>query len=261
MLPKSVRQILSSPIPGIVDGYRYWRRHGARIRRARLYYQCAAGLTQRRVRGWENRSLRLFRRAATELRGLASGVSEGSAEWARTAQLMLRLARAPYRTVAVALARLVGTVAALALVVVLAGSAVSPSFRGRIFPRDLAEGRPWTASGSDEGMPENGIGPASDGNMFFHTKHSDRPWVEIDLGAEHTIRGILVMNRANCCQDRAIPLNFEVLDGSGWRLVAQRRMPFVTWKYDVEPVRARRVRFVHAGTGFLHLKRISIYGQ
>jgi hypothetical protein len=69
--------------------------------------------------------------------------------------------------------------------------------------------------------PEAPKGPASDGSTFIHTTFSDHPWIEIDLGAEHTLRSILVENRADCCQDRALPLNFEVFDGAAWRLVTQ----------------------------------------
>ncbi|HEX7500140.1 MAG TPA: hypothetical protein VF524_07510, partial [Polyangia bacterium] len=233
MWSKLVRQLL--PIPTLVGSYRYWRQYGARIRRARVFYQYAAGLTRRRVHDWEKRSLRLFRRAIIDLKDLTTGLGDGPPEWARSAHLALRLARAPYRTLAAALARLLGVVAALALVVLLTASALSPGIRGRLFPRDLAQGRRWTACSSDDGMPKSGVGPSSNGNMFFHTTAVDRAWVEIDLGAEHAIRGLLVMNRADCCQERALPLNFEIFDGTGWRLVAQRRVPFATWKYDVDP--------------------------
>jgi hypothetical protein len=70
-----------------------------------------------------------------------------------------------------------------------------------------------------------------------------------------------VDNRTDCCQERALPLNFEIFDGKGWRLVAQRRAAFSVWKVDVAPVRARRVRFRRPGTGYFHLKRVSVYGQ
>ena len=259
MWSKFVRQLF--PLPMLVGGYRYWRQHGARIRRAHVFCQYAAGLTRRRVRGWETRSLRMFRRAITELRELTAGLGDGAPEWARNARFALRLARAPYRAFARASARLLGVLIALVLVVLLAASALSPSVRAHLFPRDLAQGRPWTVCSSDHGMPASGVGPSSDGNMFFHTTVFDHPWVEIDLGAEHVIRGLVVMNRSDCCQERALPLNFEIFDGTGWRLVAQRRVPFATWKYDFDPVRARRVRFLHPGTAFFHLKRISIYGQ
>jgi hypothetical protein len=60
-----------------------------------------------------------------------------------------------------------------------------------------------------------------------------------------------------------MPLNVEIFDTelNRWRLIAQRRSPFSVWEHDVDPVRARLVRVRLAGFGFLHLKRVSIYGQ
>ena len=97
--------------------------------------------------------------------------------------------------------------------------------------------------------------------MFFHTQSSNNPNVEIDLGDEHVIRGVLVENRADCCQERALPLNVEVWKDGAWQLIAQRRTAFTTWAYDVEPVRARRIRFLRPSVSFFHLKRISVFGQ
>jgi len=133
--------------------------------------------------------------------------------------------------------------------------------RARFFPRDLAAGRPWLASDADPGYPSSGAGPSTDGPALFHTSGLDRPWVEIDLGREHVITGVRVENRKDCCQERALPLNFEVFDGQDWRLVVQRRTTFSTWTCDFAPVRARRVRLLRPGQGNFHLRRISVYGR
>ena len=263
-MPSSLlRQVLRSPVRSLADGYRHWRRHGACIRRAGVLCQCADGIRLRHVRGWEERSLRLYRRATALLRDLATGDGQGeeSQDWARSAHRALWLVQEPYRALAAACARSTGLLAVATLLIVLAVSAISQDFRARLFPRDLAQGRPWTASSADPGYAASGVGPSSDGPLFFHTTFLNHPSVEIDLGAEHVIRGILVENRSDCCQERALPLNVEIFDGSAWQLVAQRRAAFATWKYDLGPVRARKVRLLHAGTDFLHLKRVSIYGQ
>jgi hypothetical protein len=149
----------------------------------------------------------------------------------------------------------------MALLVVLTGSAPSPGFRARLFPRDLAAGRPWDAGTGDLGLPASGVGPASDGPLFFHTREVQNPALEIDLGGEHVTRSVLVENRADCCQERALPLNVEIWTGNAWRLIAQRHAAFKVWKYDVGPVRASKIRFRHPGFNYLHLKRISVYGQ
>jgi hypothetical protein len=137
----------------------------------------------------------------------------------------------------------------------------SSTVRARLFPRDLAAGRPWTASNADLGLPGSGVGPASEGPLFFHTSVLHDPWVEIDLGDEHVIRSVRVANRTDCCAERALPLNVEIFDGKGWRLVAQRRTAFSVWTDDIGPVRARRIRLLRPGTAYFHLKSIQVFGQ
>jgi hypothetical protein len=239
-----------------------------------MFCEVADGLRLRRPRGWEARSRRLYRHAVATLGELVPAYAEGAAaapspgqagpapsDPALDARRALRRGTAPYRGFIAALARLL---AGLLLVVLLglgAAAAVSPAFRLRLFPRDLAAGRPWNAGSGDLGMPASGVGPSSDGNLFFHTGVVKNPAVEIDLGGEHVVRSILVENRTDCCQERALPLDVETWDGRGWRLVAERRAAFKVWEYDVGPVRTSRIRFRHPGTGYFHLKRISVYGQ
>jgi hypothetical protein len=156
----------------------------------------------------------------------------------------------------VALALIVLGYAALAV-----GSIFSVNLCARLFPRDLAANRPWVAINAEPGYPSSGTGPSTDRPTLFHTTFVDRPWIEIDLGGEHTITGLLVENRADCCKERALPLNFEVFRNGAWQLVAQRRAPFSTWSYDLRPVRASHVRVLRPGQNFLHLRRISVYGR
>ena len=145
--------------------------------------------------------------------------------WSQSAERAVRQARAPYRGLAAALvmisvALLVGVVGSVSL-----ACAVSPALRVRLFPRDLARRRPWVASSADPGYASSGNGPSSSGPLFFHTTSSDHPWLEIDLGAEHLIRSVLVKNRADCCQKRALPLNVEILDGQSWKLIGSAAFP------------------------------------
>jgi hypothetical protein len=261
MLTRHFRQAFRSPLPALASGFRFWWEHGARVRRARALCQCGDGLRLRRPPGWERRSLRLYRLSAQtlgELAGAGEAVAEDPALSARRA---LRRATFPYRAFFASLAKLAVLLAAAALLVLLAGNALSSGFSARLFPRDLAAGRPWNAGTGELGMPASGVGPASDGPLFFHTREVRNPTLEIDLDGEHLIRSVLVENRADCCQERALPLNVEIWNGSAWQLIAQRRTPFKVWKYDVGPVRAGKIRFRHPGTNYLHLKRISVFGQ
>jgi hypothetical protein len=261
MLTRHLRQALQSPLPLLASGLRHWRRHGARIRRARVLCQCGDGLRLRRWPAWEERARRLYRRSTGTLGALAGAEPEAQLAPALAARRALHRATAPYREFLVGLIQAAALLAAALLLVLGTASAVSPRVRGRLFPRDLAAGQPWVASSSHEGLPVSSIDPRSAGPMFFHTQASNNPNVEIDLGADHVIRGVLVENRADCCQERALPLNVEVWKDGAWQLIAQRRTAFTTWAYDVAPVRARRIRFLRPGVSFLHLKRISVFGQ
>jgi hypothetical protein len=266
MLFKLIRQAILSPLPTVLGGLRFWREYRARIRRARVLCQCADGLRLRRVRDWKPRSDRVYRRAASGLRELVPvelAPVEGDAEtdWANVAHCTLRQARKPIRALTAGLAVIASALALATAIVLLVGCAISPNLRGRMFPRDLAAGRPWFVNSTALGVPGSGRGPASDKDVFFHSGGGADPYVEIDLGAEHVIRSLLVQNRTDCCKERALPLDVRVLKGNTWQLVAERRSPFSSWEYDIAPVRAQKIRFQRPGTDFFHLKRISVYGQ
>jgi hypothetical protein len=255
-------QALPSPLPLLAAALRTFWRHGGRIRRARVLAECADGLRLRRVAGWEARSGRLYRRSIKTLGALAATEGEAGEDPGLAARRALREATAPYRALFPAGLTYAGLLAAVALLLLLAAGIFSSSFRTWLFPRDLAAGRPWTASNADFGFPTSSNGPAaSDKTVFFHTSVQRDPWVEIDLGAEHVIRGLRVENRTDCCQERALPLNVEVWDGHAWQLVFQRRAAFSVWRENIGPVRARRIRFLRPGTDYFHLKSIRIYGE
>jgi hypothetical protein len=256
-----VRQALRHPIKTLLDSYAYWREHGSRVRHARVLCRCGDTMRIRRVRGFEQRAPGLYRRARRSLEGLAAPAASPAEDPGRTAHQALAIAQRPYRAAAQA-ATVVGlALAVLAFAVVATGSLFSDGMRARFFPRDLAAGQPWTASSSEHGFPSSGQGPSTEGLTLFHTKFENRPWIEIDLGGEHIISGFSVGNRTECCKERALPLNFEIFDGRGWRLIAQRRTPFSTWHCDIDMVRAQRVRILRPGDTFLHLQRISVYGR
>jgi hypothetical protein len=258
---KTLRQAILSPLPTVFDGLRFWRQHRLRIRRARVLCEFADGLRLRRVPAWELRSRRVYRRAASGLRELAPCESAAEADWAEIAHRALVRAQEPIRALVAGLAVIASALAVVAAVVLTLACAVSPNLRSRLFPADLAAGKAWIASSAAFGFPASGLGPSSDGPLFFHTAVVNDPFVEIDLGAEHVIRSIEIENRADCCKERALPLHVKVLTGDTWQLVAERRAWFSIWNYDITPVRAQKLRFERPGTDLFHLKRISVYGQ
>ena len=261
MWTKLLRQALLSPASTAIAGYGFWRQNHRRIRHARVLCQSADGLRLRRARNWEIRSDRLYRRAARGLQGLAEFEADAAEDWARTASRTLTHAEQPILALAASLIVFAGALAVTASIFVLVGCALSTNLRSRLFPHDLAAGKPWAVSSTESGHPDRGIAPSSESNLFFHTAFVDSPYVEIDLGAEHIIRSLLVENRTDCCKERALPLDVKILEGDTWRLVAERRSPFSTWRYDIDPVRARKIRFQRPGSDYFHLKRISVYGQ
>jgi hypothetical protein len=255
------RARLARVVGAVGAGWRFHRVHGARYRRAGALCLTADLMEVRRPHDWERRAERLYRRAARDLDTMAEpGAPDAVA--ARHAHRSLTTASRPYRRLAAALAVLASAAALLLALLVLLACLISPALRVRLFPRDLAAGRPWVASSAVPPNHRSGVGPSTrKDDLFFHTDHSDHPWVEIDLGKPRTIRSLLVENRLDCCWERALPLDFEVedLETHQWRKVAQRRAGFHVWTHQIAPVKARQVRFRLAGVGVLHLRRISLY--
>jgi hypothetical protein len=127
--------------------------------------------------------------------------------------------------------------------------------------RDLALGRPYKTSSLYPGVgcksPEQDC-PESP-FFFFHTMDDERPWVEFDLGGKRRMSAIKLVNREDCCAERAVPLAVEVsMDGKTWREVARRTEVFNTWYKDFPTVSARYVRVIGLRKSPLHLKRVAI---
>jgi len=127
--------------------------------------------------------------------------------------------------------------------------------------RDLAIGRPYKTSSVYPGVgcksPEQDC-PESP-FYFFHTMDDDRPWIEFDLGGKRRVSAIKLVNREDCCAERAAPLAVEVsMDDKTWREVARRTEVFNTWYKEFPTVSARYVRVIGLHKSPLHLKRVAI---
>ncbi|MEY4582148.1 MAG: hypothetical protein RL701_6851 [Pseudomonadota bacterium] len=125
---------------------------------------------------------------------------------------------------------------------------------------DLALGKPWRASTSAfQCHPKDMECGGARSEIFFHTAEENKPWVEIDLGSPQTFSVIEVVNRDDCCQERATPLIVEVgNDQNNWTEVAKRTEQFRTWETAIKPTTARYVRLrVDRRTSF-HLVRVSV---
>jgi hypothetical protein len=127
---------------------------------------------------------------------------------------------------------------------------------------DLAAGKPWRASSAlDKCKPQEHYCASARTDIFFCTIEEPNPWVEIDLGQATTFSEIEVVNRSDCCPDRAVPLAAEVsLDQSTWREVARRQDTFSVWRAKFAPQKARYVRLRALRRTILHLEKVSVRG-
>jgi hypothetical protein len=138
--------------------------------------------------------------------------------------------------------------------------AVVSSARKAMQGPDLLSGKPWVASSKAyECHPKDMECGGARSAMFFHTTEEDKPWVEFDLGSAQSFTRLEVVNREDCCPERAVPLIVEVSDDKAkWREIARRTDNFREWETTVAPTKARYVRLrVDRRTSF-HLVRVSL---
>jgi hypothetical protein len=123
---------------------------------------------------------------------------------------------------------------------------------------DLAAGKPFRLSSTWPGWAACVANNGCNG-LLLHTETENNPWVEIDLGARQEVHRIEVINRGDCCADRATPLAVEVsTDGSSWSEVARSVQDFGSWKTNFPPHVARYVRLRVLKRSVLHLQAIAV---
>jgi len=95
----------------------------------------------------------------------------------------------------------------------------------------------------------------------FHTIEGTDQRATIDLGASHRISRVVVYNRTDCCQDRAVPLRVDVsIDGKNFKEVARRNEVFPeSWTADFSSTKARYVRLVNLSKTYFHLSEVEVY--
>jgi hypothetical protein len=127
--------------------------------------------------------------------------------------------------------------------------------------RDVARGRPWTASSKySEGGCESPLQRCSGSPFFFfHTEEEHNPWLSVDLQSTQIVSAVRVINRPDCCSDRAVPLVVEVsTDQQHWQRVARRAEEFSDWRATFAPTPARWVRFRVSRRTCLHLREVRV---
>lgn len=127
---------------------------------------------------------------------------------------------------------------------------------------NIALGRPVTISSQQpgEGMDHTLLVDGDRTNLGFHTTLEANPYCTIDLGSVRPITEVVTYNRADCCQERTIPLQLLVSDdGKSFRKVAERREAFDVWSAKGLKVKGRYIRLQLAGSNFLHLSEVEVY--
>lgn len=153
--------------------------------------------------------------------------------------------------------------ACAALVILLGTASLWNSFDNRVNRTNLALKRPVTISSRH---PVFGVEPSRlvDGNrteLGFHSTETANQTATIDLGQAHRISRVVVYNRADCCQARAVPLRIDVsVDGKDFKQVAERTEPFESeWTANFWKVKARYVRLTDLSPTFFHLNEVEVY--
>jgi len=153
-----------------------------------------------------------------------------------------------------------------AVLVVLAGCLIA-TLTWALSPPNVAAGRPVKASSRWPGSPDpSGLTDGIRGNGYgAHTTVEDEPWVEIDLGASHLLREVVVHHRSDGFQHESLPLTLELSDDQvTWSAVATRSKVFTDrdpWRVKLDGNRARWVRLVVHRRGYIALSEIEIYGS
>lgn len=128
--------------------------------------------------------------------------------------------------------------------------------------RDLAREKAWHASSvgaSACNSPAQFCDESPD--FFFHTAEERNPWLVIDLGAPTQFSAVRLINRRDCCRERASPIVIEVSDDEkSWREVARHEGTFSKVKLSFPSVRARylRVRIPPPKLTNLHLAAVRV---
>lgn len=154
-------------------------------------------------------------------------------------------------------------IGAAALVLLAIAWFITGAIEKRLAKPNIALGRPITTSSNysaDAPLDHPLLVDGNRTNLGFVTKDAPNQWVMIDLGSTKNISKVVVYNRVDCCQDRAIPLRLEVSDdGINFKKVVDRTDEFEVWTAKGLDAKGRYVRLRHLGANFLHFAEVEVY--
>jgi len=155
-------------------------------------------------------------------------------------------------------ARVVLVGVALALVFGFAGTWASSKF-GR---PNLALHCPVTTSSQypGQGVDHTLLVDGDSETLGFHTLDGGQQWVVLDLGKVHKFNKIVVYNRPDGFEERAVPLKIEVSnDNVNYKQVAERKETFDKWAAKGLHTEGRYVRLKNTPPNFFHLAEVEVY--
>jgi hypothetical protein len=170
----------------------------------------------------------------------------------------LAVQRAAVERVTLQRATRIGALVLTAAVVLVAVVGVAQWHEER---SDLAAGKAWTTSSNGDTSCASPQQQCDNGKTyFFHTQEERNAWVQIDLAKVERLSKVRVLNRVDCCQERASPLVVEVsVDGKSWHEVARNKDTFSEWTARFSPLDGRYVRLKVPRRSILHLKAVRIF--
>ena len=96
--------------------------------------------------------------------------------------------------------------------------------------------------------------------LGFHTLDGGQQWVVIDLGKVRKFNKIVVYNRPDGYEERAVPLKVEVSkDNVNYAQVAERKETFEKWTAKDLHAEGRYVRLRNTTPNFFHLAEVELY--
>jgi hypothetical protein len=122
-----------------------------------------------------------------------------------------------------------------------------------------------TSTQSSTILPPNGASVCVDGNRasgWCHTNSEPNPWWQVDLGGSYALSQIVVYNRADEYGAREATIGAMVSsDGSNWaRIYSHDGSNFQVLRINAGNRTARYVRLQLAGTDYLNLLEVEVYG-
>jgi hypothetical protein len=119
-----------------------------------------------------------------------------------------------------------------------------------------SQSREFPSVGADHSLLVDG----DHDNMGFHTESAGQQWAVIDLGSVRKFDKVVVYNRSDGYQDRAVPLRLEVsTNNRDFTLLRERKEVFDTWTAKGLHAEGRYLRLLNTPPNYFHLAEVEVY--